>query len=80
MSYLIQNEKIVARTSEALKSGETIRYSHSSSGSSLVNAEYAKVSNAKKWKKIEDNEFFGNTPIAVIFDNSGVYREFIVLN
>ena len=78
MSYLISNGNIIARTSEPLKSGETVRYSHVSSGTSLVNAEYAKASNAKKWRKIEENEFFGNTPIAVIFSNNGIYKEFIV--
>jgi hypothetical protein len=57
MSYLIVKNACVAETSIALKSGAIVRVAHDSSVESidanreenLVNAFYARVSNAKKW-------------------------------
>ena len=78
MSYLIKNDRVIAETSLTLKSGEEVRYSNTLTKDkinanrefSLVNADYAKISNAKKWRKdeiydhaalINDGEFHVST-------------------
>lgn len=66
MSYIIKNNAIIAKTSEALKSGAVVEYAfhtckeeiNADREFNLVNAKTAKISNAKKWdaeyKKSDD--------------------------
>ena len=83
MSYLIQNDQLVARVEENLKSGEEVRYSNTKTTDvinsnrefSLVNAEYAKVSNAKKWDKVYRES---NCNLATLLNDDGLYKEYLV--
>jgi hypothetical protein len=75
MSYLIINNKVAAETNETLKSGEEVRIAWLQSGNSLVNAVYAKVSNAKKWST-EETMY---CDLARLHDDSGLYKDFYVL-
>jgi hypothetical protein len=72
MSYLIINNECLAYTKETLKSGEEIRISWLKTENDLVNAVYAKVSNAKKWRY----ENSANADVAVLFDATGIYKDF----
>ena len=83
MSYLIQNDQLIARVEENLKSGEEVRYSNTKTKDSvnanrefsLVNAEYAKVSNAKKWDKAYRES---NCNLATLLNDGGLYKEYLV--
>jgi len=76
MSYLIENDRVLAETFETYKSGETVRVAFQTSRNLLANAVYAKVSNAKKWKATYENPQHYNH--AVLYDAAGLYKEFIV--
>jgi len=57
MSFLIKNNKLIARTDDLLKSGSTVEYAYITKKDMhgqtlLVNANTAQISNAKKWEKI----------------------------
>lgn len=68
MSYIISNDgkNLIAKTSEALSSGVTVRWSWNSTVEAinaardlnLVNATTAKISNAKKWAEVDRNNGF----------------------
>ena len=72
MSFLIINNEVVAKTNETLKSGEEVRVAWLKSGSSLCNAVYAKVSNAKKW----NTEYSHHADLAKLHSDSGLYKDF----
>ena len=75
MSYLITNNEVLAETTVTFKSGEEVRVAFQTSKNSLVNAVYAKVSNAKKWKATYENPQYYNS--AVLLNESGLYKEFL---
>ena len=78
MSYLIKDNQVIATTSETLKSGETVRIAWNKSGDSLVNAVYAKVSNAKSWASTESKMIdIANADTAKLYRDSGLYKEFL---
>lgn len=72
MSYLIKDNEVIAQTINRFKSGEEVRVAFFKSGDSLVNCQYARVSNAKKWGG-EKSEY---APFASIHDESGLYKDF----
>ncbi len=73
MSYLIINKECVAQTSETLKSGEEVRVAWLKTSSGLCNAVYAKVSNAKKWRK---DLSAVNSDLARLYCADGIYKDF----
>lgn len=85
MSYLIKNNEVIAKTSETLKSGLEVRFSNTITKntfnanieSDLVNAAYAKISNAKKWDKVY---YESNKGICTLInaDATSLYLEFHV--
>lgn len=74
MSYLIYKNEVIAKTKEQLQSGIEVRWSNVTANGSLVNAEYAKVSNAKKWDR-HYNENLG-AGIATLVSDTGLYPEY----
>jgi len=83
MSYIIYKGELIAKTDEYLKSGSTVEFSHTLTKErinanreyQLVNADYAKISNAKKWEKIYREGYFWT---AKLINNDGLYPEFQV--
>lgn len=78
MSYLIRNNEVIAETSEKYKSGEEVRVAwQKTADGHLVNAVYAKVSNAKKWVPTMNRPKYHD--IATLHDDCGLYKDFYVL-
>ncbi len=83
MSYIIKNNILIAKTEEYLKSGEEVRFSNVKSKDRaskdreyyLVNADYAKASNNKKWDKIYNES---NLFTAQLIDSKGMYKEYLI--
>lgn len=85
MSYLISNGKLVAYTSEQLKSGELVRVAYNITQDSiyefnylLVNARMAKVSNAKKWDSSPAMKYGELQLACLVNDNAGTYKDYYI--
>lgn len=73
MNYLIIDDECVAQTNEDLKSGEKVRVAWLKTDSGLCNAQYAKVSKAKKW----DNDLNAQmSDYAILHSDIGLYKDF----
>lgn len=79
MSYIINNQtnEFITEIDETLKSGEIVRYGYDTcdNGQTLVNACTGKISNARKYESIAQQESL-HVWATLISDNDGVFYHY----